>query len=389
MKFYSTGVIALLLLLFSTHVNGQETRDGFIIRPSGDYQYGTILLDPKLNSYETCSFKADGKDEFRLFTADNIQGYGVINGIRFITKEITVGQDKRNFFLKNDIEGIVKIYTFNDRFFVERDTFMEVKAAKGSENYKQVLAEILKDCKNILPVIKKTKLELTSLRTLFFKYQRCTTDESSLEPSFQIKADLLAGMEISTPTLDFNHPSRINNVLHLKDKTLFGAGVNVNFSFKNSRHVSWVTGAYFYDQSFYVIQRGTSNGYASTDKINFDYREVSIPIGIQYSFMKREKKIMPYLKAGVSIPITLKSSLAWENQTENSTSVYFNTYEMPQEFKQSLQLSISAGTTFSVISSIRNVFEVSYQTTGGKLLDNHEWVTVSGNRITVFLGIRF
>ncbi len=377
--------VSLLTSLISHLVSGQEITDGFIILPNGDYQYGTVKFDPSLNKYEECQFAADGKKEYTRFTPDQISGYGVINGIHYITREILTGETLQKHFLKKEIDELVRFYSYNNnRYFIEKDDFKELK----QDDYEAILSEALKSCKNILASIKKVNFDLQGLRSIFLKYQLCTDPASATVPSVRLQFDVLAGLEFNNSTLSGN-PTLNQNKSKLTDKTLLSAGVNTIISFKKSRHLLFAAGAYYYQQNFYAIDPSITVSYSSTDKINFNYHEILIPVSLHYSFFKKEKNIMPYLKAGISIPLTIKSSLVWESEKEYASTVFFERYPLPQKFKQDLQPTISIGTTFTVLRDIRNVLEVSYIKGGGKLKDNTSTVSVTGNRLVVLMGFRF
>lgn len=370
------------VILFPAHA--QEIKDGFIVLQSGDYQYGSIQFVPTMNTYEECLFKADQKNEFKKFTPDQITGYGVINGIAYTTKEITIDGSVYKKFLRNEFDGTVKFYFYQNRFFVEKNDFLELRPT----DYKSVLYQILSSCKSISKTLRYTEFDLSDLQDLFKRYQRCTNPEAVSESTSKFQFDLLGGIEINNSKLSSASTNPVKGEFSLTDKTLLSVGANAIIPFKNKK-LAFVSGVYYYKQSFYAITRSVTANYSSIDKINLDYQELLIPITFQYSLFKRENIAMPYIKAGVLIPITFQSKFSWENEKEYTSAVYYEKYTIPQKFRQSPSLALTVGTTLNFIGNLNNVLEISYLNGSGKLKNSTNSFTVDSNRIILLFGIRF
>jgi hypothetical protein len=348
-------VLSLIAYLCCHSANSQEVKDGFVILPNGNYQYGFIKIDPALNVYEECLFSVASGKPFTKFTPSQVLGYGVIDGIHFTTKQISNGETDKAYFLKKEIDELVKFYSFEDnRFFVEKDSFEELK----SSNYKTILAEALTSCKSILPSIKRSRFNPQGIRNILIKYQRCTDPESVSIPFKRFRFDIMGGAEFGSHRLNTIQGRGDLGEVVLIDKTLLSAGMNAMVLLKKSKRISAQTGIYFYQQSIYKINKSLTKDYSATDKINLDYKEILIPVVLQYSFFKKDRRLMPYFKAGVSIPLTFNSTLIWESEKEYVSAVYFERYELPQNLKQILQTTISFGTTFTLINDTKNIVEV-------------------------------
>jgi hypothetical protein len=216
----------------------------------------------------------------------------------------------------------------------------------------------------------------------------CVDPESADEMVTQrIQFDVKAGLESNNSTLTINRVTSGKSKFALIDKTLLSAGVDAMFSFKKTRLLA-VAGLYYYQQNFYKTSQVFSD-HISIDKVNLDYSEILVPVAVQFSLVKKERSVLPYLKAGVSIPITLKSSLVWEKEQEYANAVFFERYALPQKLEQSPKLTISAGATFKLIGDVSNILEVSFLKGKGQLKDNTGSATLYSNRLVVLLGIRF
>src|SRR6187549_1113431 len=116
MKAFCPVVLLLLLPLYGLC---QETKDGFIIINNGQFKYGTIQIDNSDAQYTECLFKEASRSEFKKYSPDQIEGYGVINGNKFVTREIAIESQQKNVFLKTDFEGLIKQYSYLNKIFVE------------------------------------------------------------------------------------------------------------------------------------------------------------------------------------------------------------------------------------------------------------------------------
>ncbi|MFN8888997.1 MAG: hypothetical protein ACK5WF_16165, partial [Cyclobacteriaceae bacterium] len=88
------------------------------------------------------------------------------------------------------------------------------------------------------------------------------------------------------------------------------------------------------------------------------------------------------------IPVTLGTTVSWESEKEYSTTVYFEQYELPQNLKQSLQPTVTAGAVVNLIDKVRSIVELSYISGSGELLDTSKTLSVNSSRWVFMLGIR-
>lgn len=365
--------------------NSQDIKAGFIILTGDQYQYGFIQLDSTLNWYEECLFTVQQGKPYTKYTPDQILGYGVIDGIHFITKEVITGEAQQKYFLKREIEDQIALYTFNNnRFFIEKDSFVELT----DTNYKTLLTEALKSCKGMLSSIKRTHFDPSGIQDLLFKYKRCIDPESVSTTFIRFQFDVMAGAEFSNTTFSGGR-APLDMGISLTDKTLFSGGVSAIILFKKSKRPSFVTGLYYFSQNLYKIDQSIASDYSSIDKINLDYHELLMPIAFQYLLFKKEKRVMPYAKVGILIPFTINSTFTWESEKEFTSSVFYERYDLPQKLKQSFRPTISVGAVFNLINDVRNVLELSYNKGGGKLDDGSNRFTVNSNQFVALLGFRF
>ncbi|MFN7492117.1 MAG: hypothetical protein ACK5RG_04300 [Cyclobacteriaceae bacterium] len=383
-------ILLLLLILFNSfriHAQNPNTKDGYVILLSGQFQYGFVQLDPSLNVYSECLFSVTIDKPFVKYTTDKIQGYGVIDGIQYVMKEIPEGTTTQKYFLKKEIDdNLARLYSYqNNRFFVENNGFEELKQS----NYRALLLETMKNCKRVASTINKMDFSPAEMRKLIDRYLDCSNlSTSTTTPFKRFHFDVLVGAELNSSTFQLKSYLQNSAVIPLIDKTKVGAGANMHIMSRERRRIAMVIGVYYYQQSFYAIANSTAIDHTTIDKINLDYKEILVPVGLQYAFFKNERMLMPYLRASIAIPVTLGTTVSWESEKEYSTTVYFEQYELPQNLKQSLQPTVTAGAVVNLIDKVRSIVELSYISGSGELLDTSKTLSVNSSRWVFMLGIR-
>ena len=388
---YAPHFFTLLCAVFSySTVFSQEVKDGFIIEPDGNYKYGKIKVDNTISRYTFCEFKESSSAEFATYAPHSVQGYGIINESLFLARTILIDDESEKIFLKNEVDGAIKLFYYRHRYFIERDTLIELQDYEEDTDYRKVLANVLQDCRNIGSAVKRTKLSIISLKTLLIKYRRCANNNYKMAIPLTIHVEALGGIESNKTSLSSDLPAfKSFNSGKLIDKTLMSTGVNVNLSFSDLKKVSISTGVYFYQQEFYAIKRSQPTNFTFTDKVNLDFREITVPINLQYSISNKLKYFEPYVKVGISIPFVLESNFKWDHEKEDSNSVYYEDYNSSESFTQSVQLNLSAGVYINVLKKMRTVVEISYQEMNGEISTDEGSISVKGNRINILLGLRF
>src|SRR5688572_1364225 len=199
-------LFSCLLFLVVFQVKAQRNfQPGYIIQNNDTIAGYINLRTHKANSI-SCQFKTDLKGDLRTFLASEISGYGTKAGNHyrsFELKETSQAVPKRKkhpkyYFLNVLAEGKASLFFGRDiasksRFFIQKDTvFKELETSDirvqnkndgrvytgHSKTYVGTLTYLLADCKELKPLIDKTKLGPASLTKTVQSYNQCIHPDS-------------------------------------------------------------------------------------------------------------------------------------------------------------------------------------------------------------------
>ncbi|MEO7988417.1 MAG: hypothetical protein ABI663_02690 [Chryseolinea sp.] len=384
------GLSLSLFLLLPLCLFSQATKDGFIIVNNGQFKYGSIQIGNIDSQYTECFFKESSKSEFKKYTSNEIEGYGVINESKFVTRQIEIHSESQKIFLKVEFEGLVKLYSYRNRIFAEESSFVELLEA--NDVYKNNLSDLMKSCKNSASAIKHSVFTTKSIISLLKRYDQCSKTNFELPKRININLEAVAGVEYNSTQLTSHVPLfYFANVRNLKDKTLLSTGIRVQISSSRIKSLSFCTGLYYYQQQFYLLSASQANA-SIIDKMNFNFNEFVVPINLQYGSDNEKKKLRPYVRGGISIPFVTNSSLTLEHSEETNNVVYLDQYDAMKSFKESIQIDVAGGVNFNVSKKIRSFVELHFNTGKGEIvtnLSNTETIESKSKRFNILVGIRF
>ncbi len=384
------GLSISLFLFLPLCLFGQATKDGFIIINNGQFKYGSIQTENIDSKYSECLFKESTKSEFKKYTADEIEGYGVINESKFVTRQIEIDSALQNVLLKSEFDGLIKLYSYHTRIFAEESALIELQ--ETNDAYKNKLLDLLKSCKNTSSSIHRSDFSIKSLVSLMERYSQCAKNDFVLPTRIMTSIEGVAGMEFNSTRFTSHVPQfYFANIQNLKDKTLLSAGLRMQISLLRFKSLSFCTGLYFYQQQFYLLSVSESNSNV-IDKMNFNFNEFVVPLNLQYGATDEKKKLRPYVRAGISIPIVTHASLTLDHSEETNNVVYLDRYDAMKSFHESLQLDVAGGLSFSISKKIKTFAELHFSKGGGKIVTNlssTQTIESEYKRFNVVVGLRF
>lgn len=386
-KVFRPGLLLFILLPLS--VFAQETKDGFIIVNNGQFKYGNIQIENSDKQHTECLFKESSKSDFRRYTSEEIEGYGVINESKYITREIEVDSHLRKIFLKTEFEGLIKLYAYRNRIFVEGASFIELK----QDAFKNSLTDVLLMCKGINSAIGQTYFNIKSITSLLERYEKCSETNFTVPKKIVASIEGVVGLEFNATRLTSNIPELyFANVEKLKDKTLLSTGIRFQISLTKIKSLSLCTGLYYYQQQFYLLSTYGIDP-KETSKLNLNFNEFVVPINIQYTLLNDNKVFRPYLRAGISIPFTSKPTIKLEHIEESNNSVYIDEYDIViTSLKESTQLDVAAGLKYALSKGMKAFIELHYNSGKGEMitsLSKSETISSTSKRISIVMGISF
>ena len=115
----------------------------------------------------------------------------------------------------------------------------------------------------------------------------------------------------------------------------------------------------FYHYGYHEKSTSTEINY-----VTFELQQLKIPFGIRYTLP--ERKLTPYLNAGVSATFHLSASSEWIQEVEWNTNV-LNTYDKPQCEMKDRQLGLWGGLGIlkDVSRKLQAGVELRYEKTDG------------------------
>src|SRR5262245_54169509 len=99
MLFRRFSLMLVVAFSFTVTLSFCQLKEGFIIQTNGDYRYGQNAINEQ-TQHESVQFQDASKSVLATYTTETINGYGVIDGIKFIAKEISVNGATKKVFLK-------------------------------------------------------------------------------------------------------------------------------------------------------------------------------------------------------------------------------------------------------------------------------------------------
>ncbi len=386
----AVGLSISLFFLIPLCLFGQATKDGFIIVNNGQFKYGSIQFGNIDSQYSECFFKESSKSEFKKYTSDDIEGYGIINESKFVTRQIEMDSESQKIFLKVEFEGLIKLYSYGGRLFVEESSLVELWEANNA--YKKSLSDLMKSCKNTASAIKHSGFTAKSIISLLKRYDQCSKTNFELPKRINVNLEAVAGVENNSTQLISHVPLfYFANVQNLKDKTLLSTGLRVQISSSRLKSLSLCTGVYYYHQQFYLLSTSQANA-TILDKMNFNFNEFVVPINLQYGSVNEKKKLRPYVRGGISIPFVTKASLTLDHSEETNNVVYLDQYDAMKSFKESIQIDLAGGLNFNVSKKIRSFAELHFNTGSGEIITNlsdTQTIESKSKRFNIVVGLRF
>ena len=380
-------LIAFALAFFVSTLSFSQSdfRKGFIITGK-DTLYGFVDYKEGARSYKSCSFKKGKDGDIRSYTPGEIHGYGFVDGKYFESKEVKEeNESPKIVFVEVKVNGHVCLYRYDYSFFVAKagDTLTRLynkteskvidgKNVEWSDNKHIVtLNWLLFDCIELRERIQRTRLYEKELTSLIEDYNKCTGQTTETynanKPWVKLRLGVAAGLQVSQ--LEFSPAG--DAYRHLEGSFDISKSPIIGFSFdilspRVSERFS------FYGDLLYVPSRykheNTFSNYYSTERnfVTIELHQLKIPVGIRYTFP--EKKVTPYVNAGISVTLNLGTGSTWIQELEG----HFNDVFIRQDMHDALPISSNQigfwgglGIRKSITPNLRVFLETRYEQTNG------------------------
>lgn len=344
-------LIGLFLLLgfclSHLQVLGQASfKPGYIIKTDGDSIPGFIDYSAKDGIH--LLFKRSIEENAIEFSPESILKFGFNDGRLFKTLSITTEGEVSRYFLESLVKGVVNLYEFNDRYFIEEvgQYFIELvnsysyKNDEGEEiftksfDYLNTLRRYVVGCPEIFDELILVQFAREDLIRYISANNECLTRGGSLlfdRTKEKIKTEIGLGVGYLTSSLSFASSKKDNEYLTESDigydnNLIYGIFLKV-YSPRVSERFSLRLEANYLNQSFYgYFESEDENSTIRTDLL-VDYALLTIPLSIQYDFSIR-KRFVQYVAVGFSTNILLSPTSLVMNEIESDQVVFINETEI-------------------------------------------------------------
>jgi hypothetical protein len=354
--------LTILSLLIALNVHGQiDFRKGFIIDLANDTTWGYVNFKATDLAYKQCSFKENLEAESKRYSANEIQGYGILNERIYHAKEFTLkDQLPQTSFLEVLVDGAITLYKFESRYLLlkgdriyelynqEKEvTINHKKYIRKSTEYLGTLKLLLQDCPEIENEYQNMRLHEKKLTKLITKYNTQKGSKSGLtfreeKNWFAMSYELHVGLTNSHIITQARHINR-NFRGKFNSSTQPMVGLNLDFTIpRKTDHISLSLGAHFITQQY--------ENTANTNKIELKAKKLNIPIGVRYYYPIN--KTIPYFTLGVS------GGLAFNTSSRSFTNTPHKSQEIDFFYKRTIGISGGIGARRPLTKKVELMMEL-------------------------------
>lgn len=379
-------VIGVFFLFASLACLGQSSQDGFIIVDNGQYKYGEVVVEPGQESTQ-CSFRESISQPFKIFKPEDIEGYGIIDGVQFFTRPIENNNEPKKYFVKVEHLGLVKQFTYEGRIFIEAPKWIELKA---DGDYKSELRKIVGSCQNIGRSIQQLTFTTEGVRSLLEKYEVCANNGFQLDRKISLFIECTAGLEVSF----FNMKSPIANMAfvnqdRLRDLTLFTTDIRFGMKLLK-RPVAFLSGLKFGSQRL-DLTTTTGPNPSKSDKISYTFQEALIPLRVRFYRATSEGTFQSFFTIGMAFPLQRNPQMTWNHEVESADRVVIDRYDLKPVVKPGLQAELAFGSSLSITRKLTGVAEINFSVNHDKIANAlvNKNLELYSKRVQILFGIRF
>lgn len=365
---------------------GQDTVNGFI-RDSDQFL-----------ATKQCVFKQTPTGQERIYTAEDIIGYGVYNK-SFYDAAIIRGENSGT--IKVFLTCLVKnstgpsLYSHRSRFFVksanEIEELEEVKIEVTKNGkifnekrpfYKSILQKHLNDCSTIHERVLNSTLTEKSLVNLFKDHAACTGRDATVFDVERIRTKktrygFTVGLLATNLKLQSDNNHRYIFGEYASRSTSFNFTPSFFFELRLSNRFDLCSGINWYSTKHDLHSENTANNL--THKFSFEVSRIELPILVKYSISQRTVKWS--LKGGGGLNHLIK----YENRLViSSTGSGYVLNEYVNDLKKnSLVLNAMGGLCAEFLLGNRSCLVEGYFSRTGSIVSTETHASISGFKLAI------
>ena len=384
-----------------------DYRDGFIITNARDTLYGLVNYREGAKAYQSCDFKISKSQNAITYEPQNTIGYGFGNDKAFQSREISIkGKPSKVAFLEVIVRGLVSLYKFEDVYFIEKngtglqqlinetnEVFIDGKKRIMKTNqYVGTINILLFDCVELRPKIPRIRLSEKALTNLIEDYNRC---KGATGITFKAKKawtktiiGATGGLNISQLSFPSNPGyEHLAGDFEISKSPTMGVSLDL-LSPRISERIAFHGDFLYLSSKYYKYTLNDGGASIERNYVTIELKQVKIPIGIRYTFPRRE--FTSYFTAGISSTIHVNSSSKRVHEVESNRVVNTNENEALAIKNRQVGLWGGYGLLKSINNKLNAFIEFRYERTDGiapSSLDSPGFYSRISN-LQIFLGIR-
>lgn len=319
-KLTLTAFTTLIAVCSYAQVNPKA---GYVIMNDNDTVYGTIDYRSDMRNAQTCSFKADGATEYTDFRPGDIRGYRLTdNGIYYVTKTFSVGNEEKTIFAEFLIKGGISLYHYKeyttDYYFMVDSTGRVAPIKETHDLYlatddrKQAQREKMMSASQMLHQSEKaqkalwtmTDVKPRELARLMRDYNMeyctdagdCVTFQYDSEETTKLHVHLRAEAGVVFLRMEMTPHENAQDLELTGVAPVFGVGADIEL-LRLSRHILFQAMLYYSPNK----ADGESSAYGlAMTKRKMEFHDLNLQVGALYRFMP-EGRITPVVRGGLTL----------------------------------------------------------------------------------------
>ena len=380
--FMKTTCFILLLCCFYNLQGQTNFLPGYVINNDNDTLQGLIDYRGDARNSKRCEFKENENAPAREFFPFSIKGYRFTGSKFYVSKNVTIDGKEVSLFLEFLVNGISDLYYYsegeNSHYFIEKadgqiyELTNEARQfyrdgndfSTNSKRYVGLLKLAFADCKQIYPMIDRTKFDDKSLIAITKKYhdyvcddEKCIIYEKQL-PVIKVKFGSFVSMNGSF--LKFKE-NQIYQDVDFKMASYPTIGLLLNTSLpKVSEKLSFQVSGEYGKSYFYGTGNRPDN--SAFEEVHLHTSIIMVKAGFKYTYPKG--KIRPTILAGGNfMKLTKIDGRRIEEELINSTVYTTEWRDVPVDdmlFGANVNIGIDYHHTSALVSFLKLGYESSF-----------------------------
>jgi hypothetical protein len=354
------AIFVCLFLFFTKTIQAQDAEftDGFIVKTGQQFVYGLVSMGTGSEKYNKVYFKASPNANAIEYHPGDIEAYGLINQNHFRSRSVRINETAQKVFIEAIVDGKAVVYTFGERFFIERDeAFYELKSAGSQSAYQTILTSVMQDCPSAVKIAKKISIELNKIIDLANTFNTCFDDGLPEKEIIRVVPEAFIGLDRTLFSLTNISNHSISGEV-FRDLSLLQSGVNASFHVGN-KSLALQTGIWWSDQRFSLVFRESSGSTTEVHIGRVNLKSIRVPLLFRYDFNAKEK-VQWNLKGGVVFSKSLEHNTMYQSEVDENDVVTVDRYPISESLTEPTQYYFSAGMKLRVINDIYAIADVWY-----------------------------